>query len=111
LGNAVMNGTYVMSGKGTIVGVGPVAMIGQVVYNGDGTGVLLSVTKSVNGMIVKTASVPVVFTVNPDCTGSKIVGSGAAHFDFVITPDGATITWVQTDTNAVISGTAERSIH
>ena len=108
MGNLVMNGTYVMSGNGTIVGVGPVVMVGQAVYNGDGAGVLSSVTKNVNGMVVRATSVPVVFTVNPDCTGSKIVG-GSGHFDFVITPDGNTITWVQTDTNAVISGKAERS--
>jgi len=110
MGNNVMSGTYVMSGTGNIVGLGPVVMAGEVVYNGDGTGVLMSATKNVNGAVVRVSMVPATFTVNPDCTGSKIVGTGssATHFDFLITPDGSTITWVETDANAVISGTAVR---
>ena len=109
-GNSVMNGMYVMSGNGTVVGVGPVVMVGEVIYNGDGTGTLLSVTKNVNGMVLSASKVPVTYTVNPDCTGSKTVGSGASsnHFDFVITPDGATITWVGTDASTIISGKAKR---
>ena len=111
-GNSVMNGTYVMSGNGTVVGVGPVVMVGEVIYNGDGTGTLLIVTKNVNGTVFSSSSVPVAYTVNPDCTGSKTVGSGASanHFDFVITPDGATITWVGTDASAIISGKAKRFV-
>lgn len=107
-----MNGIYVMSGKGDIVGVGPVVLEGVVVYNGDGTGVLLSVTQNVNGTITRATSIPVTYTVNRDCTGSKIVGSGASpnHFDFVITPDGSIITWVETDPTAVISGKAVRQL-
>ena len=30
------------------------------------------------------------------------------HYDFVITPDGSTITWVETDANAVVSAKAVR---
>jgi hypothetical protein len=110
-GNAVMNGVYVMSGRGNLVGVGPVVMAGEVVYNGNGTGTLLSSTLNVNGTIVGYTQVPVVFTVNPDCTGSKTLGTGssATHYNFVITPDGSTITWVETDANAVISGKAVRA--
>jgi hypothetical protein len=110
VGNSVMRGIYVMSGNGTVVGVGPVVMVGEVIYNGDGTGTLLSVKKNVNGMVFSSSSVPITYSVNPDCTGSKTVSSGASanHFDFVITPDGATITWVGTDANAIISGKATR---
>jgi hypothetical protein len=110
LGNSAMHGIYVMSGNGTVVGVGPVVMVGEVIYNGDGTGTLLSVKKNVNGTVLSSSSVPVTYIVNRDCTGSKTVGSGATanHFDFVITPDGATITWVGTDANTIISGKAER---
>ena len=111
IGNFVMKGIYVMSGNGTVVGVGPVVMVGEVIYNGDGTGTLLSVKKNVNGTVLSASSVPVTYTVNPDCTGSKIIGSGASatHFDFVITSDGDTITWVGTDATAIISGKAMRS--
>ena len=43
------------------------------------------------------------YTVNPDCTGSQIFGSGptASHFDFVVTADGGKITYIQTDTGDV----------
>ncbi len=110
LGNAVMKGTYVVSGKGTVVGVGPIVLAGEVVYNGDGTAVLASETQNVNGTIIRPSGVTGTYTVNHDCTGSKTFGSGASaqHFDFVISPDGSTITWVETDANAVISGKAVR---
>jgi hypothetical protein len=54
--------------------------------------------------------VPAIFTVNRNCTGSKTVGTGASanHFDFVITPDGHTITFIETDAFAVTPGTAVR---
>jgi hypothetical protein len=110
-GNAVMNGTYVMSGGGNVVGVGPITFAGLVVYNGDGTGTLVTSTGSFNGAISKLANVSGVYTVNRDCTGSKTFGSGASaqHFDFVITPDGSTITWVETDNGTTISGSAVRA--
>ncbi len=38
--NATMNGTYVTSGTGSIPGVGPIATIGVVTYDGQGGGVL-----------------------------------------------------------------------
>ena len=106
-----MNGTYVMSGGGAVTGVGPVSVAGLVVYNGDGTGTLVTSTSSVNGTVSKLANVSGVYTVNRDCTGSKVFGSGASaqHFDFVITPDGSTITWVETDNGTTISGTAVRA--
>ena len=107
MGNSVMRGIYVMSGTGTVVGVGPVVMVGEVIYNGDGTGTLLSVKKNVNGMVFSSSSVPITYTVNPDCTGSKTVG-GANHYDFVVTPDGATITFIGADASTIISGKATR---
>lgn len=110
LQNATMNGTYVASGTGTIAGVGPIATVGLVVYNGDGTGVSISGTTTVNGSASTAGNVPVTFTVNRDCTGSKTMGSGpsAAHMNFVITPDGQTITWIVTDTGVTLMGTGVR---
>jgi hypothetical protein len=112
IGNAVMNGTYVMSGTGTILGTGggPLTFLGAVTYNGDGTGTVTSLSQNVIGSVGRATSIPASFTVNRDCTGSKIVGAGptAQHFDFVITPDGKTITFIGTDGFAVLSGTAVR---
>ena len=108
--NMVMKGTYVMSGSGSIPGVGPLASVGLVVYNGDGTAVVASVTTSVNGTVIPGSGTPGTFTVNPDCTGSKTFGSGASaqHFNFVISPDGSKITWIVSDTGVVMTGIAER---
>jgi len=111
LGNSIMNGTYAMSFTGTIVGVGPITGISMVTYDGQGGGLSGPSTTSVNGMISKDpGGTKGSFTVNRDCTGSKSFGSGpsAQHYDFVITPDGDTITWVVTDTGVVLSGTAVR---
>jgi hypothetical protein len=106
LQNAVMNGTYVTSGSGTIPGVGPITTVGLVVYNGDGTGMAISSTASVNGMSSTSSNVPATFTVNRDCTGSKTIGK--SDFNFVITPDGSTIYWIVTDAGITLSGTGVR---
>ncbi|MBV9743109.1 MAG: hypothetical protein JO099_05050, partial [Acidobacteriia bacterium] len=83
-GNAIMSGAYVASGTGTIAGVGPISTVGLIIYNGDGTGMAVSSTSSVNGTAMTSNNVPATFTVNSDCTGTKTIG--ATHFNFVITP-------------------------
>jgi hypothetical protein len=110
LGNAIMNGTYVASGTGAIAGVGPLTTLGLIVYNGDGTGVLLSGTNTVNGSSSTSSNIPITFTVNRDCTGSKTIGTGpsATQMNFVITPDGSTITWLVTNTGVTMVGTGVR---
>jgi len=104
-GNEIMNGTYVATGTGTVA-AGPITVVSLFVYNGDGSGMRVSGTKVVNGASSSLASVPVSFTVNQDCTGSKTVGS--SNFNFIIAPDGGTITWIETDNGVTLSGTAIR---
>jgi hypothetical protein len=106
LRNAIMSGAYVASGTGTVVGVGPIAVVGELIYNGDGTGNAVLVTQSVNGATSTLTNIPVTFTVNSDCTGSKTVGT--AHYNFVITPDGSLITWIVTDNGVTLMGTGVR---
>jgi hypothetical protein len=105
-GNAIMQGTYVANGTGTVIGVGPITNVALLVYNGDGTGTSVFSTRSVNGAASTTTNIPASFTVNRDCTGSKTIGT--THFNFVITPDGSTITWIVTDTGVTMSGTGIR---
>ena len=104
--NSIMNGTYVASGSGTGVGGVPVASVALLVYNGDGTGMSLSGTKSTNGVISTSSNVAATFTVNPDCTGFKTIGS--TNYNFVITPDGSTITWIVTTSGVTLMGTGVR---
>jgi hypothetical protein len=106
LGNAIMRGTYVANGTGAVIGVGPITAVSLLVYNGDGTGTQVFNTRSLNGAASTATNIPASFTVNPDCTGSKTIG--ATQFNFVITPDGSTITWIVTNPGVTLSGTGIR---
>ena len=91
---ATLNGTYVNTGTGSRGGASVVS-VSKVTYDGQGNGQSTGTT-SVAGVISRSVAVPGVYTVNPDCTGSKIFG-GATTFDFVVTPDGREITWIVTN--------------
>jgi hypothetical protein len=105
-----MKGTYVSAGTGTVGTAdpfSPMATVGLVIYNGDGTGVLVYSTKTVAGVSsTSTNNVLATFTVNPDCTGSKTIGATNLHF--VITPDGSKITWIVTNPGVTLMGTGVR---
>lgn len=110
LQNAVLQGTYVVDGSGSIAGVGPLASVGLAVYNGDGTGTLTTTTQNVDGSTSTLSNLLITFTVNRDCTGSKVVGTGPAaiHMNFVINPDGSKLTWIVTDPGVTMTGTGVR---
>jgi hypothetical protein len=91
---ATLNGTYVNSATG-FRGGATVVSVSKVTYDGEGNGRSTGTT-SVAGVISRSVAVPGVYTVNPDCTGSKTFG-GATNFDFVVTPDGREITWMVTN--------------
>jgi hypothetical protein len=84
-------------------------VIARVFYDGNGHG-SSTVTESLNGTIYQGITATATFTVNSDCTGNKtfVSAGGSTHYNFVITPDGKTITWVQTDTGVTLSGVAVR---
>jgi hypothetical protein len=105
LGNATLRGTYMLRGEGTVVGVGPATVVGWLTYDGKGNVVNSSMTVSVNGVISRgTISGP--YTVNSDCSGSTDVSGN--HYDFVVSPDGNRVNWIQTDPGTVSSGTEVR---
>jgi hypothetical protein len=107
--NATMKGTYVASGTGMVASANtfaPIASVGLIIYNGDGTGMSVFSTKTVGGQASTSSNVPATFTVNPDCTGSKTIG--ATNFNFVITPDGSKITYIVTNPGVTLMGTGVR---
>ena len=106
LGNATKRGTYLVAGTGTIVGVGPISAEGEITYDGQGNSVA-TVTVSVNGTIHSGVTVTGTYTINPDCTGSHAESDGS-HYDFVVTPDGNTASWIEVDSGTVVSGTEVR---
>ena len=83
--NASIKGGYGLSGEGTVVGVGPLAVIGVLTADGKGNGSEVE-TISFNGDIVQGATFTVAYTVNADCTGSFVsTGLGSVfHNDFVL---------------------------
>jgi hypothetical protein len=106
LGNATLHGTYIVAGTGTIVGGGPVTVVGVNTWDGKGNTVA-TYTASVNGNIYTGVTVTGTYSVNPDCTGSSAESDGS-HYNLVATPDGNSTTWIQTDTGTVVSGTETR---
>ena len=104
MGNATLRGTYMLRGEGTIVGVGPVTVVGWLTYDGKGNVVKAFMTASVNGTI-STFPLSGPYTVNSDCSGSVEPGT---HYNFVVTPDGKEVYWIQTDPGSVTSGTEVR---
>jgi hypothetical protein len=107
--NATLRGTYMVTGGGTIAGVGPVSAVGTITYDGKGNSVN-TFTVSVNGAISRGVTVTGPYTVNRDCTGS-LTQSDGTNYDMVVAPDGSTVFWIETDTGTVVSGTEVRFKH
>jgi hypothetical protein len=91
-------------GNGTVVGVGPVAAVGTITYDGQGN-LVNPFTLSVNGS-VSTLTQTGTYTVNRDCTGTVV--QAGSHFNFVVAPDGSAVFWIETDAGTILSGTAVR---
>jgi len=104
---ATLSGMYVNSGTG-VTGGFPVAMVGTVTYDGHGNGVS-TFTQTVGGITSRSVAVTGVYTVNPNCTGSKTFG-GTTSYDFVVTPNGREISWIVTNSSsgAAFTGHAVR---
>jgi hypothetical protein len=114
---STMRGTYVLSGTGTLYlssGTGgstvatPVALVGQITYDGNGKAQGIQ-TLSVGGTIYRQDTLSGSYKVNDDCTGSKSFTDASgltSHFDFVVGPTGRTIISIETDSGTVLTITA-----
>jgi hypothetical protein len=96
--NASIKGAYGLSCEGTVVGVGPIAVIGVFTADGKGNGSEVE-TISFNGAISQGAIFTVTYSVNADCTGSFVsTGLGSVfHNDFVIDANKKEIRLISTD--------------
>ena len=104
LGDATLNGTYIVSGGGTVATVGPVTSVGEVTYDGKGNSDA-TYTVSLNGAM-HTITVTGTYTVNADCTATAVEVPN--HFNFVVSPNGSSANWMATDSGTVLSGTLVR---
>ena len=101
--NASIKGTYGFSCEGTIVGVGPIAVIGVFTADGNGNGSQVE-TLSLNGEISQGVFRTDTYTVDADCTGS-FVSTGpdgsVIHNDFVIDDNEKEIRLIATESGYV----------
>jgi hypothetical protein len=104
--DATLHGTYMVHGSGTVLGLGPIASNGMTTFDGKGHAVIrsrqASTVRSTGGVTVGGT-----YTVNPDCTGTRL-GSDGSTADFVVMPDGSTFSWIEVDSGTVVHGSAVR---
>ena len=105
-GDATLHGAYMAIGGGTVVGYGPVSFIGKLTYDGQGHITKVS-TVSIVGQIITSPDSPT-YTVHSDCIGTHVSGDGTQHYNFVVSPDGSKLEFIETDAGTVITGTITR---
>ena len=101
--NASIKGTYGFSCEGTVVGVGPIAVVALFTADGNGKGSAVETT-SLNGVITTEVPFTVTYTVNEDCTGSFVsTAPDDTVFDnyFVIDNNKKEIRLIPTETGLV----------
>ena len=109
--NSTLKGTYIASSTGTVVGVGPAAVVNGATFDGSGTGTVFGETISMNGTITSGVTGTVTYAVNADCTGSDTItmSTGAvADFNFLVKENGSKFFFISTDSGFVASGEGVR---
>ncbi len=107
---AGVKGVYGLQGGGTEIGVGPLALGGQIDLRGDGT---LSGTQiaSVNGSISTKQKISGAYKVGRGCQGAAVLevgNQGPIHLNLVVVNGERGILFVQADANTLVSGSLER---
>lgn len=101
--------TFAANLSGSVIGVGPVAYVEQVILNGKGN-VSGNGTFSLDGTIY-TVPITGTYTENADCTGSAQItpkGFSTLNFNFVVVDVGKEILLIETDTDTIVSGTMQQ---
>lgn len=110
--NASFKGKYVRTGTGTVVGLGPLALIG--VFSADGDGNLTgSVTTNVNGLVLRETFTGT-YDIKPDCTGSETLNLSSGRTsvnDIVVGNKGQDVFSLVTGGPLVLLVHSERQSH
>jgi hypothetical protein len=109
--NRTLNGTYMASSTGTVVGVGPAAVVNGATFDGSGNGTVFGETISFNGAITTGVTGTVTYTVNANCTGSETITMSTglvADFNFLVNANGSQFFFISTDSGFVSSGQGVR---
>lgn len=112
-GANTIRGVYLFHASGFNIVNGaalPKAIIEKLVFDGEGNVSTPAVSVSVNGTIVQPPQgAPGVYTVDGDCTGTLTFADAPGNmFALQIKPTGSEMNMLQTNTNTVMQGTAER---
>jgi hypothetical protein len=102
--NASIKGNYGISCEGTVVGVGPIAVVGVVTADGKGNGSEVE-TLSFNGAISQGVPFTFTYTVDADCTGSHVATGPDGfvyHGDIVIVDNKKEFRYISTDPGFVV---------
>jgi len=100
--------TFAANLRGSVIDVGQVAYVEQVILDGKGN-VSGNGTFSLAGAIY-TVPIAGTYTENADCTGSAQItpqGYSTLNFNFVVVNVGKEILLIETDTNTIVSGTMQ----
>ncbi len=111
---ATLKGRYLFAAEGTfyppafgVTEPTPAADAGYQLINRDGTGTD-TVTLRVGGVIVlQNVTLPTIYTVNADCTGTKSV-VGGPNFGIFVAPDGSEFASIATDSGNFVSNIDHR---
>jgi hypothetical protein len=101
--NASIKGPYVVTCEGTVVGTGPIAVVGTFIADGNGNASELE-TLSFNGEISQGVPFTVTYTMNADCTGTHVAtGSGGVfHGNIFLANNKKEIHYISTDPDFVV---------
>lgn len=100
-----IEGNYAYLVSGTNVGGGPVAAVGLVIADGEGS-LTAGDTVSANGQIIR-RMITGTYTVNDDCTGTVTFTDQfglTTHLDFVLSQGYQELNFIQTDPGTVTTG-------
>ncbi len=101
--------TFALNSTSSGIGVGPVAVVGQVTFNGAGS-VSGSATFSENGTITA-APLSGSYTANSNCTGTAQItlkGFPTSNYSLVVVNSVKEMLLIETDNNAIVSGTMQK---
>jgi hypothetical protein len=109
--NSSLKGTYMASSTGTVVGVGPAAVVNGITFDGKGTGTVFAETVSFNGTITTGVTGTLTYTVAADCSGSDTITMSTnqtADFNLIVNVNGSSFFFISTDSGFVSSGQGVR---
>jgi hypothetical protein len=107
---AGVKGTYSLQGGGTEIGVGPLALAGQITLRGGGT-LDGTATVSVNGLIASKQKISGAYKVLRICQAAAVIqvgNQGPIHLSLVVVNGEDKVLFIEGDANTLLSGSLQR---